>query len=133
MVSERELSEEGNRLSIHGRKVDVIGFAFDRDDIPEIRRLCSTGELPAPWCAAVRRWARGTREFLVMYGRADAYGDGAPSVIATDSERDFELSIYQAISVVRGCVFRWITFLRPAHVNQLRLALYVDNDLAGHC
>ena len=133
MLNEGVLEEGSRRLVIDGRKFDVIGFAVDRDNIAEIRRLCSTFNLPALWRSAVHAWARGGREFLVMYGQAEAYEEGSPSVITADTERDFELSIHKAISAVHGCKFYWSTSLDQAHVNQLRLALYVDTHLAGQC
>lgn len=134
MINEGRQQEMGRRrLVIEGHRFDVIGFALDRANSSEVRRLCSTFDLPARWRSAVRAWARGTKGFFVMYGSARAYEEGPPAVITADSERDFQLSVYRAISAVHGCKFFWSTSLEQAHADQLSLALYVDTYLAGQC
>lgn len=120
-------------LIIDGRNFDAIGFAVDRSNLSEMRKLCSALKLPAPWRAAVRDWARGNEEFLVMYADAVAFDDGVPSVIVADDAREFELSIHSAISCAPGAPFCWNFCLDKPHEAQLRLALYVDLYLSGKC
>jgi len=126
-------NEDGRCLVIDGRRFDVIGFAVDRRNLPEMRKLCSALKLPAPWRAAVRDWARSSAEFLVMFADAAAYEEGVPSVMFADDEHEFELSIHSAISGVLGRAFCWNTCLDKSHEAQLRLALYVDTQLSGTC
>ncbi len=120
-------------LVINGRSFDAIGFAVDRRNLPEIRKLCTALKLPAPWRAAVRDWARSSEEFLVMFADAAAYEDGVPSVMLAGNEREFELSIHSAVSGVLGRTFYWSSCLDEPHAAQLRLALYVDTHLSGSC
>ena len=120
-------------LRIDGRRFNAIGFAVDRSNLPEIRKLCASWKLAAPWRAAVRDWARSSKEFLVMFADATAYKDGVPSVMFAGNEHEFELSIHRAISGVSGRKFYWGTCLEKPHEAQLCLALYADTNLAGNC
>ncbi|MCL4368626.1 MAG: hypothetical protein M1337_05620 [Actinobacteria bacterium] len=120
-------------LRIDGRRFDAIGFAVDRDNLQEMRKLCSKLKLSAPWRAALRDWSRGSEEFLVMFADASDYDEGVPSVIFADSAREFEISIHCAVSGVLGRKFYWGTCLEKSHQDQLCLALYADTNLAGNC
>ncbi len=120
-------------LVIDGLPFDAIGFAVDRRNLAEMRRLCSALKVPAPWRAAVRKWARGEGEFLVMYANAAAYDDGSPEVVVCDDMRSFELSIHSAVADLAGQTFYWNACLDKAHEDRLRLALYVDTHITGTC
>ena len=120
-------------LRINGRRFDAIGFAVDRGNLSQMRKLCASLKLPPAWRAAVRDWARGREEFLVMYGDATAYDEGEPSVRVADTAREFELSIHSAITGPLGRVFYWSTCLEKLHEDQLCLALYADTHLSGRC
>lgn len=133
MLSADVPNNDDRCLVINGRSFDAIGFAVDRRNLPQIRKLCSALKLPAPWRAAVRDWVRSREEFLVMFADAAAYDEGVPSVMIADSEREFELSIHSALSGVLGRTFYWSACLDEPHEAQLRLALYVDTQLSGTC
>ncbi len=118
---------------IDGLPFDAIGFAVDRRNLAEMRRLCSALKVPAPWRAAVRKWARGEGEFLVMYANAAAYDEGSPEVVVCEDRRAFELSIHSAVADLAGQTLYWNACLDQAHEDRLRLALYADTHLAGTC
>jgi hypothetical protein len=120
-------------LVIDGLPFDAIGFAVDRRNLAEMRRLCSALKVPAPWRAAVRKWARGEGEFLVMYANAAAYDDGSPEVVVCEDRRAFELSIHSAVADLAGQTLYWNACLDKAHEDRLRLALYVDTHITGTC
>lgn len=120
-------------LMINGRSFDAIGFAVDRSNLPEMRRLLAVLKLPAPWRAAVRDWAHSNEQFLVMYADAAAYEEGVPSVMFPASEYEFGISIHSALTNVLGQTFYWRSCLEELHEAQLRLALYVDIHLSGTC
>ncbi|MHB1826566.1 MAG: hypothetical protein ACYCV6_02595 [Steroidobacteraceae bacterium] len=133
MLSAGVPNNDDRCLMINGRSFDAIGFAVDRRNLPQIRKLCSALKLPTPWRAAVRDWARSSAEFLVMFADAAAYDEGVPSVMVADSEHEFELSIHSALSGVLGRTFYWNSCLDKPHEAQLRLALYIDTHLSGSC
>ncbi len=132
MLSAGVADNDNRYLVINGRSFDAIGFAVDRRNLPEIRKLFSALKLPAPWRAAVRDWARSRAEFLVMFADAAAYDEGVPSVMVAESEHEFELSIHSALAAA-GAAFYWSSCLDKLHEAQLRLALYVDTHLSGTC
>lgn len=118
-------------LVINGRNYDAVGFAFDRNNLAEAKRLCSTMKLPAPWRAAVREWARCGGEFLIMYADAAGYDEGEPAVMIADDAHDFDRSIHGALTGVLARTFYWASCLEQPHEDQLRLAIYVDTHLSG--
>ncbi len=120
-------------LVIDGLPFDAIGFAVDRRNLPQMRKLCSALKVPAPWRAAVRKWARDGGEFLVMYANAATYDEGAPEVVVCEDRRAFEVSIHSAVADLAGQTFYWNTCLDKVHEDRLKLALYADTQLAGSC
>jgi hypothetical protein len=133
MLSAGVAKKNDRCLVIDGRSFDAVGFAVDRRNLSQIRKMCSALKLPAPWRAAVRDWARSSEQFLVMFADAAAYDAGVPSVMFPDSEREFELSVHSALSGVLGRTFYWGACLDKSHEAQLRLALYADLHLSGTC
>jgi hypothetical protein len=127
-------AKEADRcLKINGRSFDAIGFAVDRRNLPRIKKMCSNFGLSPSWRAAVRDWARSRAQFLVMFADAVAYDEDTPSVMFAENEREFELSIHGAITGTGGRMFYWGACLDEQHEAQLRLALYTDTQLSGHC
>ena len=126
-----DVRNDEKRLVINGHNFDAIGVAVDRTNLAEVRRLCSTLNLPVPWRAAVREWARSGGEFLVMYGDAAGYNGGEPAVMVADDARAFERSIHTALIGTQGREFYWASCLEQSHEDQLMLALYVDTHLCG--
>jgi hypothetical protein len=126
-----DVRNDEKRLVINGHNFDAIGVAVDRTNLAEVRRLCSTLNLPVPWRAALREWARSGCEFLVMYGDAAGYNEGEPAVMVADDAHAFERSIHTALIGTQGREFYWASCLEQSHEDQLMLALYVDTHLCG--